>query len=120
MAYYNGFHDASNAISTAITTRSLPESTALAMAAILNLLGALQGLLVITVSAQWALRLLGLTRLAEATSADADLLGWALVSSCLVTFGWEAATRRAAMPPSTWHAAYGAALGAYVGLRSAA
>src|SRR5690625_6063885 len=82
MAYYNGFHDASNAISTAITTRSLPESTALAMAAILNLLGALLGLLVITVSAQWALQLLGLTRLAEATSADPDLLGWALVSIC--------------------------------------
>src|SRR5690625_7032460 len=91
MPYSCGFHDASKTISPALTTRSLPESTALAMTAILNLLGALLGLLVITVSAQWALQLLGLTRLAEATSADPDLLGWALVSICLVTLGWEGA-----------------------------
>jgi len=120
MAYYNGFHDASNAISTAITTRSLPESTALVMAAILNLLGALLGMLVITVSAQWALQLLGLTRLADATSADPDLLGWALVSICLVTFGWEVATWWIGMPSSTWHAFYGSALGASLAVGAAA
>ena len=35
MAYVNGFHDASNAVSTAIATRSLRESTALALASVL-------------------------------------------------------------------------------------
>lgn len=111
MAYCNGFHDASNAVSTAITTRSLRESTALAMAAALNLLGALLGMLVIAVSAQWALQLLGLTRLSETTAADPNLLGWALVSICLVTIGWEVATWWVGMPSSTWHAFYGATVG---------
>src|SRR5699024_1732736 len=114
MAYYNGFHDASNAISTAITTRSLPESTALAMAAILNLLGALVGMLVISVSALWALLLLGLTRLAEVTSSDPDLLGWSLMSMCFVIFGWEVVTWWVGMHSSTWLAFYGSALCASV------
>lgn len=120
MAYYNGFHDASNAVSTAITTRSLREGTALAMAAILNLLGALLGLLVITISTQWALQLLGLTRLAETTAADPDLLGWALVAITLVTLGWEVATWWLGMPSSTWHAFYGATLGTSLALGAAA
>lgn len=120
MAYYNGFHDASNAVSTAITTRSLREGTALVMAAILNLLGALLGMLVITVSTQWALQLLGLTRLAETTAADPDLLGWALVAITLVTLGWEVATWWLGMPSSTWHAFYGATLGTSLALGAAA
>ena len=39
--YTNGFHDAANAIATSIGTRALTPTTALAMAAILNVLGGL-------------------------------------------------------------------------------
>ena len=41
--YTNGFHDAANAIATAVSTRALPLRLALAMAALLNLVGALLG-----------------------------------------------------------------------------
>jgi PiT family inorganic phosphate transporter len=41
--YTNGFHDAANAIATSVSTRALPLKAALAIAAVLNLLGALLG-----------------------------------------------------------------------------
>ncbi|MDO5727722.1 MAG: inorganic phosphate transporter [Bowdeniella nasicola] len=41
--YTNGFHDAANAIATSVSTRALRPRTALAMAAIMNLIGALLG-----------------------------------------------------------------------------
>ena len=41
--YTNGFHDAANAIATSVSTRALTPRIALAMAAILNFVGALLG-----------------------------------------------------------------------------
>ena len=41
--FTNGFHDAANAIATAVSTKALPLRRALAMAAVMNLLGALAG-----------------------------------------------------------------------------
>jgi inorganic phosphate transporter, PiT family len=41
--YTNGFHDAANAIATAVSTRALTPRRALAMAAVLNLVGAYLG-----------------------------------------------------------------------------
>ena len=41
--YTNGFHDAANAIATSVSTRALTPRAALAMAAVLNLVGALLG-----------------------------------------------------------------------------
>lgn len=111
LAYVNGFHDASNAVSTTISTRALSERAALGLAALLNLLGALLGLLAVTFTADWALRLLGLTHVAEATAGDADLLGWALVVMTLATLAWEILTWWLGMPSSTWHAFFGAAMG---------
>jgi inorganic phosphate transporter, PiT family len=40
-AFTNGFHDAANAIATSIGTRALTPRVALAMAAVMNLVGAL-------------------------------------------------------------------------------
>lgn len=111
LAYCNGFHDASNAVSTTISTRSLRESSALALAAVLNLLGALLGLLAVTVTADWALRLLGLTHVVEETAGNPDLLGWALVTMTLATLAWSLITWWFGMPSSTWHAFYGSAIG---------
>jgi PiT family inorganic phosphate transporter len=39
--YTNGFHDAANAVATAISTRAVPPNAALAAAAVLNVVGAL-------------------------------------------------------------------------------
>lgn len=41
--YTNGFHDAANAIATAVSTRALTPRTALIMAAVMNLIGAMLG-----------------------------------------------------------------------------
>ena len=65
VAYMNGFHDASNAISTTITTRALRASSALWAAAVLNTLGALLGLALLAMTVPWAVRLLGLGPLVD-------------------------------------------------------
>lgn len=111
MAYINGFHDASNAVSTTIATRTLRESTALAMAALLNLLGALLGMALIAVTAQWAIQLLGMVPLTEATAESPDVLGLALLAIMLATIGWDLLTWWFGMPASTWHAFFGATIG---------
>ena len=41
--YTNGFHDAANAIATSVSTRALRPRVALAMAAVLNFVGASPG-----------------------------------------------------------------------------
>src|SRR5699024_9853673 len=120
MAFYNGFHDASNAVSTAITTRSLRESTALGMAAILNLLGALLGMLLLSVTADWALRLLVLRRLAETAAGARVVLGAGLIAIMLATLAWEVLTWWIGMPSSTWHAFFGGALGASLAIGATA
>lgn len=111
MAYMNGFHDASNAVSTTITTRTLPEGAALAAAALLNLLGALLGLAILAVTADWAVQLLGLERLVSATADAPQVLGIALLAIMLTTIGWDLLTWWWGMPSSTWHAFFSSVLG---------
>ncbi|MGO1226356.1 MAG: inorganic phosphate transporter [Brachybacterium sp.] len=111
MAYMNGFHDASNAVTTTITTRTLRESTALALAAILNVLGALLGMMLIVASAPWALRLLGMTPLTQETAGQPDVLGLVLIAIMLATIGWDLLTWWLGMPSSTWHAFFGSTVG---------
>ena len=120
MAYINGLHDASNAVSTTIATRTLRESTALVMAALLNLLGALLGLALITVTAQWAVELLGMAPLTAATAENPDRLGLALLAIMLATIGWDLLTWWLGMPASTWHAFIGATLGVTLVIGAAA
>ena len=120
MAYVNGFHDASNAVSTTIATRTLRESTALAMAALLNLLGALLGMALLVLTADWAVHLLGMMPLAEATAQDPDLLAMALLAIMGTTVFWDLLTWRLGMPASTWHAFIGATLGVTLVIGAAA
>ncbi|WP_114855109.1 inorganic phosphate transporter [Brachybacterium sp. YJGR34] len=120
MAYVNGFHDASNAVTTAITTRSLRESTALYMAALLNLLGALLGTLLISATAQWALSLMGLQNLAEGTAGAPNLFASVLIAVMLTTIFWELVTWWIGMPSSTWHAFLSATLGASLAIGTVA
>lgn len=120
MAYINGFHDASNAVSTTITTRTLPESTALGMAAILNVLGALLGMAVLAVSGSWAVQLLGMGPLTETLAGSPDRLGLVLIATMLATIVWDLLTWWYGMPSSTWHAFLGATLGASLAVGVAA
>lgn len=120
MAYMNGFHDASNAVSTTITTRTLRESTALTMAAILNVLGALLGMAMIAVTLPWAIRLLGMSPLTQETAGRPDVLGLALIAMMLATIGWDLLTWYIGMPSSTWHAFFGATLGVSLAIGAAA
>lgn len=112
VSYTNGFHDASNAVSTMISTRSMREGRALAYAALLNLLGALLGLLVITISTEWALAMLGMGHIAALLSDQPDMLGGTLVVIMLAALAWEIITWRLGMPSSSWHAVYGSVVGA--------
>lgn len=115
-AFYTGFHDASSAVSTTISTRSLRESTALNLAAVLNLLGALIGMMIVPLSVGWAVSLLGLGPIIEASAGTPDLIGIALVLMLIATLAWEIITWWYGTPSSTWHAFLGAALGASAAL----
>jgi PiT family inorganic phosphate transporter len=111
VAYMNGFHDASNAISTTITTRALRASSALWAAAVLNTLGALLGIGLLAITVPWAVHLLGLGPLTEALRSSPDMLAGALLALLITTFCWDLLTWWFGMPSSTWHAFFGAASG---------
>lgn len=111
VAYMNGFHDASNAISTTITTRALKASSALWAAAILNTLGALLGMALLVMTVPWAVRLLGLGPIVEQLAASPDTLGAALLVLMLGTFLWDLLTWWMGLPASTWHAFFGTSFG---------
>ena len=111
VAYMNGFHDASNAISTTITTRALKASAALGAAALLNTLGALLGMALLVMTVPWAVRLLGLGPIVEQLAARPDTLGAALLVLMLGTFLWDLLTWWMGLPASTWHAFFGTSFG---------
>lgn len=111
IAYVNGLHDASNAVSTSIATRTMRESSALAYAAILNTLGAVIGLSIGAFSLSWALPLLGFGALDPAALTGSALLAPLLIGSALTVILWDVATWATGTPSSTWHAMYGAAAG---------
>lgn len=116
LAYFNGLHDASNAVSTTISTRALRESSALAVAAVLNLLGALLGGAVLVLSASWAISLLGLGGLVHLGQTRPDTLSQALIGVLLATIAWLLITWWAGMPASTWHTVHGAVVGSCIAL----
>lgn len=111
LAYVNGFHDASNAISTTITTRTLRERTALGMAALLNLLGALLGVGLVTLSSTWAFARMGLGHLADGDTPD-HLVLWIVFAGVLTAILWDLVTWWLGMPSSSWHALFGGIGGA--------
>lgn len=107
-----GFHDASNAVSTSIVTRTLRDRTALAYAAGLNLLGALIGLGLVTVTLPYALGVLRLDEVVEITGGHGARLGTVLLGAVIATLLWDLVTWWLGMPSSTWHAVTGAVGGA--------
>ena len=99
--YINGFHDAANAIATVVSTKVLSPRTAVIMAAIFNLLGALSGT-------------------AVAKTVGAGLVDTAYVSSLtilaamLAGITWNLFTWWSGLPTSSSHALIGGLCGAAV------
>ncbi|MFC4912879.1 inorganic phosphate transporter [Actinomadura gamaensis] len=103
--YTNGFHDAANAIATAISTRALTPRVALLMAAVMNMVGALLGVQVAkTVS--------------EVITPPAGLHGLTVVAAGVIgAIAWNLITWYFGLPSSSSHALIGGVVGA--GLASA-
>ena len=100
--YTNGFHDAANAIATSISTRALKPRTALAMAAVLNLVGALLSTSVAATVAK------GLV--------DTDVITLETVFGGLVgAIAWNLITWWWGLPSSSSHCLLGGMVGAVLG-----
>ena len=99
--FINGFHDTANAIATSVSTRVLSPKTAVIMAAVLNLAGALTGTAVAkTVGA-------GLVEAQYITQAT-------IVAALLSAIIWDLITWYFGLPTSSSHALLASILGAAV------
>ncbi|MHB2021732.1 MAG: inorganic phosphate transporter [Mycobacteriales bacterium] len=99
--FSNGFHDTANAIATSVSTRALPPRLALALAALLNLVGAL-------VSTSVALTVV--TRIIALPGAGEGLA--VIFSALLGALAWNLATWFFGLPSSSTHALIGGLVGA--------
>ena len=107
--YTNGFHDAANAIATSVSTRALTPRIALAMAAILNFVGALLGVGV-------AQTIQGIIRIEEVSTSGVELdriHALTIVVAALVgAITWNLITWYFGIPSSSSHALIGGIVGA--------
>jgi PiT family inorganic phosphate transporter len=113
--FTNGFHDAANAIATSVSTRALTPRIALAMAAILNFLGALLGVGV----AQTIQGIIDIDSAPTGSDAEATTaIALTIVVAALVgAITWNLITWYFGLPSSSSHALIGGIIGA--GLASA-
>ncbi|MDV8070931.1 inorganic phosphate transporter [Rhodococcus sp. IEGM 1366] len=99
--FTNGFHDSANAIATSVSTRALTLRTALAMAAIGNLLGSFFGAKVAATVGEGIIEL-------DVSSHALLILGCALVGAIC----WNLITWWYGLPSSSSHALVGGMVGA--------
>jgi PiT family inorganic phosphate transporter len=104
--FTNGFHDAANAIATAVSTRALPPRAALTMAAAMNLVGALLGTAVAETIATEIVNLEGLDQHEQLSIVLAAMLG---------AISWNLITWWFGLPSSSSHALIGGLAGAGIG-----
>jgi len=97
--FTNGFHDTANVVASAISTRALAPRTAIALAAILNFVGAFASL---KVAATIATGIINASQVTE-TIAFAGLLG---------AIAWNLLTWMFGLPSSSSHALIGGVIGA--------
>jgi inorganic phosphate transporter, PiT family len=99
--YTNGFHDAANAIATSVSTRALTPRVALAMAAVMNLVGAFLGT--------------GVAKTVGTGIIDPpkDLHGLSIVAAALLgAITWNLVTWYYGLPSSSTHGLIGGLIGA--------
>ena len=98
--YTNGFHDAANSIATSVSTRALTPGVALAMATVMNFVGALLG--------QGVADTVG-----SVISPEAGTAGLVIVMSGLLgAIAWNLLTWFYGLPSSSSHALIGGLVGA--------
>ncbi|MEO9223407.1 MAG: inorganic phosphate transporter [Acidimicrobiales bacterium] len=101
--YTNGFHDAANAIATSVGTRALKPRTALAMASVMNLIGALIATGVAATVGEGIIHL----------SAGDGTHGLVVVLGALIgAIAWNLVTWYYGLPSSSTHALVGGLVGA--------
>ena len=100
--YTNGFHDAANAIATSVSTRALRPRVALAMAAVLNFVGALLGVEVAKTIADILTGFEGFTEQHALTVIMSALIG---------AISWNLITWYFGIPSSSSHALIGGLIG---------
>lgn len=107
--YTNGFHDAANAIATSISTRALTPRIALAMAAVLNFVGALLGVGV----AQTIQGIIDIDSQVSSGVAIDRAHGLTIVLAALIgAITWNLITWYFGIPSSSSHALIGGIVGA--------
>lgn len=99
--YTNGFHDAANAIASAVSTRALSLRGALALAAVMNMIGALAGTGVAVTVAKGIIE-------TPQTESGLAVVGAALVGAIM----WNITTWYFGLPSSSSHALIGGMVGA--------
>jgi PiT family inorganic phosphate transporter len=99
--FVNGFHDTANSVAAAVGTRALTPTQAIALAAVMNLCGALAGTAVATTVGKG---------LVEASYITNHALLCALIASTL----WNLITWRLGLPSSSSHGLFGGLVGAAV------
>ncbi|HVH93776.1 MAG TPA: inorganic phosphate transporter [Nocardioidaceae bacterium] len=101
--YTNGFHDAANAIATAVSTRALTPRVALSLAAVMNFVGALLGQKV----AQTVSEVIDLSGISEPSHGLVIVL-----AGLLGAIAWNLVTWYFGLPSSSSHALIGGLVGA--------
>lgn len=99
--YTNGFHDAANAIATSVSTRALTPRTALFLAAVMNLAGAL--------ISEGVAETIGSGIITPAQSAHGMTV---VLTGLLGAIAWNLITWRLGLPSSSSHALIGGLIGA--------
>ncbi|SPP99924.1 putative low-affinity inorganic phosphate transporter [Candidatus Sulfobium mesophilum] len=99
--FINGFHDTANAIATSVSTRVLSPKVAVAMAAVLNMVGALTGTAVAKTVGAGLVETIAVTQLT-------------VVSALLAAIIWDLLTWYFGLPTSSSHAILSSMLGAGV------
>lgn len=108
--YTNGFHDAANAIATSVSTRALAPRTALAMAAIMNIIGALLGT---GVAKTIGNGIIDISHFTNSTEVDMQLHGLGIILAALIgAIVWNLITWWFGLPSSSSHALIGGLVGA--------
>jgi PiT family inorganic phosphate transporter len=101
--YTNGFHDAANAIATSVSTRALTPRVALAMAAVMNFVGAFLGTEVADTVGK------GIIESSEVTGSDGLTV---VLGALLGAITWNLITWYFGLPSSSSHALIGGLVGA--------
>ena len=107
--FTNGFHDTANAMATSIATGALKPFTAVAISAVLNLIGAF---LSVNVAATVAKGIVNLDSYDMSVPADGDALLMVVFTGLIGGISWNLFTWLLGMPSSSSHALFGGLIGA--------